>query len=422
MKVLWFTTSPMPEMLGQSPSDHAGTGSWVVALLQALATVPGMNIAVACAGRGLSNTEINVSENIRFYPISQGRAIPIFHFRKPDNDPRYLEACSQIAKKVAPDIIHIHGTERFYGLLGARKLVSAPCVISLQGILQEYSKHHLYFGAVSLGSLLRHPDPLHLLRGSGPVCDYFHICRAAKREVEILKGNRYYMGRTLWDRAHLRAINTNARYFHVPELLRTGFYQKQWNLDSCRRHRVLFTNANTFSRGTEILIEAIAILKRQFLDVTLALAGGVEQLSYGKHLREMITRLGLSNAVEFLGRLNQQQIVDQLCQSHVFAIASYLENSSNSLCEAQLVGLPCVASYVGGTPSLVEGGKTGLLFPSGDAAVLAEQIADVFNNDDLAGRLGNNARESALQRHSPDVVVRTLVNTYNTIISEAGKQ
>lgn len=107
----------------------------------------------------------------------------------------------------------------------------------------------------------------------------------------------------------------------------------------------------------------------------------------------------------------------ELYKAHVFVISSLLENSPNSLCEAQLVGLPCVASYAGGIPSLIEEGQTGLFFPAGDSAVLAERIRQVFMNDHLANTLGSQSRQTALIRHDPESVTRMVVETYETVTS-----
>ena len=90
----------------------------------------------------------------------------------------------------------------------------------------------------------------------------------------------------------------------------------------------------------------------------------------------------------------------ELCRAHVFVISSYIENSPNSLCEAMQVGLPCVATYAGGIPSLVRNGSTGLLFPPGDAPLLAEAIARLFREDHLACRMGRAARIEASERHA----------------------
>ena len=167
-----------------------------------------------------------------------------------------------------------------------------------------------------------------------------------------------------------------------------------------------------------MLLDAVASLRKDFPGVSLALAGGVEDLPYGKRLQRRIALRGLKGAVEFLGLLNEENMTAELCKAHVFVIASLLENSPNSLCEAQMVGLPCVASYCGGIPSFVEEGQTGLLFPAGDAAVLAERIREVFVDDHLARKLGAQAKRTALTRHDPEMVTRTVMKTYATVISE----
>jgi L-malate glycosyltransferase len=419
MKVLWFTNIPMPAMLGVQERDHAGSGSWMVALLKRLARVPDMQIAVACAAPGLAGSEIASSDNLQYYPISQGPAWRLFDFRPPDNDSRHLVACAEVVRRVNPDIIHIHGTERFYGLLGAQNLTTIPLVISLQGLLHEYARLRHYFGVTQFRDIIALQDPVNLFRWMGPFPEYAHFCRAAKRELEILRGNRWFMGRSLWDRAHLMAVNPTARYFHVPEMLRTSFHQSQWDIASCTRHQIIFTNANTFRRGAEMLLDAVTILREDFPGISLALAGGVEELPYGKRLQRRISLLGLNDAVQFLGKLNEKRMTTELCKAHVFVIPSLLENSPNSLCEAQLVGLPCVASYCGGIPSLVEEGQTGLLFTAGDATVLAERIRELFVDDHLARKLGAQARQTALTRHDPETVTRTVMKTYESVIREA---
>ena len=107
----------------------------------------------------------------------------------------------------------------------------------------------------------------------------------------------------------------------------------------------------------------------------------------------------------------------ELANAHVFAIASYIENSPNSLCEAMLLGMPCVASYTGGIPSLITENKDGLFFPIGDAASLADRIRQIFNDDALAERLGHLARKRAVVRHQKDTIIKQLVTTYQEVSS-----
>lgn len=416
MRVLWFTNIPLPAMMGYTNQGHVASGGWMIALLEQLLQVPDIELAVSCVAPGLKEAEIVAAENLRFYPIARGPAWRPFAFTNPDTNPRYLAACAKVVHKVNPDIIHIHGSERFYGLLGARQLTLAPVVISLQGLLHEYVRPRHYFGVTTLRDIIATHDLFHLARWMGPLPAYFQVRRAAQRELEILRGNCWFMGRTDWDRTHLRAVNPKARYFDVPELLRAAFYESSWSLETAQRHRIIFTNADSFHRGVEVLLDALALLKREFSDISLALCGGVEQLPYGKRLQKRIAKLGLQDVVEFLGRVNEIEMAAELKKAHVFVITSLLENSPNSLCEAQLVGLPCIASYVGGIPSLLEEGKTGLFFPPGDAAVLAERIREVFADDYKARALGDQARRIALKRHDRATVTQSVIETYRTII------
>src|SRR5712672_1202486 len=132
----------------------------------------------------------------------------------------------------------------------------------------------------------------------------------------------------------------------------------------------------------------------------------------------MIAENGLSEAVEFLGYLDGPAMAQELCRAHVFATSSYIENSPNSLCEAMQAGLPCVATYAGGIPSLLEDGRTGLLFPPGDAPLLANAILGIFRDDGLAGRLGRAAKLEASARHAPQTVMSQLLNVYRGVASE----
>jgi glycosyltransferase involved in cell wall biosynthesis len=131
----------------------------------------------------------------------------------------------------------------------------------------------------------------------------------------------------------------------------------------------------------------------------------------------MIGASGLSSAVEFLGYVDAHAMANALSLSHVFVIPSYIENSPNSLCEAMQVGVPCVASYAGGIPSLIDDRQTGCLFPTGDAPLLAESILRVFRDDEFASRLGRCARAEASGRHAPARVKSELLAAYRGVLA-----
>lgn len=210
-------------------------------------------------------------------------------------------------------------------------------------------------------------------------------------------------------------MNSETTYHHIDEILRQPFWDSQWCLEKCQRHRILFTNAAHPRKGVDVLLDVIPLLKPKYPDIQVAIAGNISHRSgYGRHIRRKMRSLD-ANVVE-LGALNAKEMAAELVRSHVFVSPSYIDNSPNALCEAQLVGMPVISTYTGGVSSLVENGKTGLFFPTGDKATLAAKLREIFEGDDLARQLCTHAREKARQRHAPESVVSALIQAYENVL------
>jgi glycosyltransferase involved in cell wall biosynthesis len=326
-----------------------------------------------------------------------------------------LQRCADIVREWRPDLVHIHGTERFYGLLSARKMIDTPTVISIQGLLGPYSEWYHYFGNSTLRDIIRMHRWLEIPAKRGQCWAYLDIRKRVKSEREILRGNQFFIGRTAWDHAHVKAMNPQATYFAVGELLRRPFWNSQWRLEECQRYRVIFTNAGHIRKGLEVLLDVIPLLKPDYPDIQVCIAGNISHRSgYGRYIRRKLRSLD-ANVVE-LGALNAKEMAAELVRSHIFVSPSFIDNSPNALCEAQLVGMPVISTYTGGVPSLVDDGKTGLFFPTGDMPTLAARLREVFENDSLAKQLGSRAREVAQTRHAPEDVTGALIRVYRDIL------
>lgn len=415
MKVLWFTNIPMPAMDERMGKTTQGSGYWMTSLLHELSRATNVTIAVAVAWPGADDAHF-VDNGIEYFMIGQPRGTSHLSFREKD-----LKKCRDIIGEWNPDIIHIHGTERYYGLLAAEHSVDVPIVMSIQGLLSQIVPH--YFGRMNLREILSCHKPSQFVRGYGLLFDYFRLKKASVRETAVIRSGNAFLGRTSWDRAHIVSLNSAARYYHVSETMRSMFFEKEWRLTAVQRHSIIFTNARNPLRNVETLLEAVMLLGSRYDDISLMLAGSIDSRNgYGKHLTNLISRYGLKEKVVLLGYLEENQMVEQMLHSHVFCNSSLVENSPNSLCEAQLLGMPCLGSYAGGIPSLIKEGTTGLLFPSTDPAVVADTISRIFSDDDLAESLGINARQVAMQRHDPKVVVNQLVSAYRDIFQSYAEQ
>jgi glycosyltransferase involved in cell wall biosynthesis len=406
MRILHFTNIPLNVEQIRSGGEGLNTsGGWMAALLgQMLKTTDNQ---FACVAFG----------NVQRIQITRGERVESFVLPQ-SSETRGLKMCRDIVEQWNPDLIHIHGTESAFGLLTACGIVKCPTVISLQGLLGSSSEWYRYFGNLSLLNVIRMHRFLELPTFRGHWMGFRKIRKAAKREEKIIKGNQAFIGRTNWGQAYIRALNPSAQYFHGGELLRPAFWKERWELEKVQRYRVIFTNAGHPRKGAEVLLEAVSLLRSDYPNIQVCIAGGISHRSgYGRYLRKRIN--ALNGAAMELGQLDAEQMVAELTKSHVFVSPSYIDNSPNAVCEAQLLGLPVVSTYTGGIPSLIDEGRTGLFFPTGDAPMLAARLRDVFEDDSLAARLSEQGNSAAKLRHDPEVVVNQILSVYNTLVGES---
>ena len=110
-------------------------------------------------------------------------------------------------------------------------------------------------------------------------------------------------------------------------------------------------------------------------------------------------------------------MAERMAQSHVCVIPSFVENGSNALSEAMLVGTPAAVSMSGGMVSMVRDGETALCFPRGDYETMAECIRELFTNELLAEKIAHNAQILARQRHDPQKIANKTMQIYTDVIS-----
>ena len=111
-------------------------------------------------------------------------------------------------------------------------------------------------------------------------------------------------------------------------------------------------------------------------------------------------------------------MVAEYKNSHIFICPSIIENSPNSIGEAQLLGLPCIAAYAGGIPDMVTHGKSGLLYCFEEIEMLACSIKRIFRDGDLALRLSEGGKVAASERHDRVKITETMIAIYNKVLDQ----
>ena len=148
-------------------------------------------------------------------------------------------------------------------------------------------------------------------------------------------------------------------------------------------------------KGIELLLEALAILRRQGLPVSLRAVGGFETADYQREVEGVVRRLGLAGAVTWTGFTTD--VGTELNRMDVFVLPSLFgEGLPMVVLEAMAAGVPVVATRVEGVPEVIRDGCDGLLAQPGNARDLAGAVARMLRGEVNWWQL----RESALERHA----------------------
>jgi glycosyltransferase involved in cell wall biosynthesis len=124
---------------------------------------------------------------------------------------------------------------------------------------------------------------------------------------------------------------------------------------------------------------------------------------------------------EALGFVPHTEVQRLLARTAVVVLPSHREGLPLVLLEALAHGRAVVATPVGGIPSLVEDGATGLLVPPGDAEALRAAIARLLGDKDLRRRLGETGRARVTERCSWERVTNETIAAYEAAISARGR-
>lgn len=246
-----------------------------------------------------------------------------------------------------------------------------------------------------------------------------------ENEKRALQKIRHVIGRTHWDNACTEMINPAAKYHFCNETMRDPFYNGQWTYEGCRKHRIFASSCDYPVKGFHYLLEALAEVRKTYADAILAvpgrsffvtdIKGKLRRGSYQKYLLDLAERYHLENSIEFLGHLGPEQMKQQYLTANAFVLSSTIENSPNSLGEAMLLGVPCVASLVGGVSTMMEHNKEGFIYQSNAPYMLVHYIKKVFSMEEKAEKLGSAARLHAQQTHDPQQNLNCLLGIYEEL-------
>jgi glycosyltransferase involved in cell wall biosynthesis len=419
MKVLWITNILLPDICEYLGKEPPVLGGWMNASLSAIIGIDSsVSIAVASIYDGNKLIEKEI-KGVTYYclPNRNGR-------RPTEYDSNFEIFWLEIKRKLEPDVVHIHGSEFLYGLAYLKTCGNNNAVLSIQGCVSAIRRYAL--GGIEYEDWKKNRsfhNKVKLINPRKQIIDGFD--KMSRSEAEYFMKLNYIIGRTDWDRIHALAINPKLHYFFCNETLRSAFDGPKWDKSKCVQHRIFLSQGSTPIKGLHIVIKALPYVLRYYPDTEVYVAGSSpihtdwkRCSTYGNLLLSLLKETGSVQKVHFTGELDEEGMVKMYLSSSVFVCPSSIENSPNSLGEAQLLGVPCVASYVGGIPNMIEDGKTGLLYRFEEYEMLADKICRIFGDASLMYLLSANSRITAIERHNWKINALQTIGIYSNIIGE----
>jgi glycosyltransferase involved in cell wall biosynthesis len=173
--------------------------------------------------------------------------------------------------------------------------------------------------------------------------------------------------------------------------------------------RLLYAGRLAPEKGVEYLLQACRLIADRGLGFQLRLVGtGPLAESY----RRLAQTLRLQAQVEFVGAVPRQRLGSLYREADIVCVPSISDPLPTVVLEAMAAGCPIVATSVGGIPFMIEDGVTGAIVSPGNAAAMADKIAELAQNRQALVDIGRQAALAAAQRFSWPTVGRQLIGLF----------
>ncbi|GAB3702628.1 hypothetical protein GCM10027592_32230 [Spirosoma flavus] len=383
----------MMNVLWLAPTSHSSKAGhpvpWVTALAKHLLATGNVNLKIVSYNPFIKQDEETILDGINYTFL-----------KVPDDKLDLLRGYSGRIRRVQNylrdvagqyDLMHIHGSEQQYHVMG--NSVSIPKVLSAQGFVTEYYRH-----------LPKRPEYRHL---SWLVAGYY--------EKRYLSNVKHFICRTHWDKSVVQHLQPKAVVHHNWEMIRPEFYQPIVPSKHPDPNALLFVGGNNYIKGIrEALRVTDALQKKRPVRLIVTGPGSKEELL--QLASSLSLRTIRSEDIEHRGMLSAAQLWETYHEAFCLLHPSYIDNSPNSVCEAQLAGLPVVASDVGGVASLVESYKTGIL-TSLQVPEMTQAVERLWDSQLLRDSLAEQARTVSLQRFDQQEITGNTEKIYKEVLA-----
>ena len=324
--------------------------------------------------------------------------------------------CINICRKFRPDVIHAHWPfPHAYIALGAAKLFRIPLVLNFHGAelllirKKKWVKPLLKFAIGQAQAVFANSSFT-----AGKI--------KALRDVDV-EWSPY--GTTLETKAERRETRDGGSLPLAPAADAASATPSSGDTPQRpdphpvnSKFKILFVGRHIERKGIRYLIEAAKYLPRDQFEIRIV---GVGDLT--EQLKKQATAIAASNAAEiiFTGKLSPEALANEYKTANVFTLPAIVDSKGDTeglgvvLIEAMELGLPVVASNVGGIPDVVVDGETGILVPEKDPKALAEAYKRLASDNELVKKLLAGAQKRIGECFNWDRIVERQIAVYEKV-------
>lgn len=315
-----------------------------------------------------------------------GITIKTLYMRRGMPDPRAIFRLASLIRDFRPDILHSHMVHANILARVVRMMTRFPVLVCTAHSIDE-------------GGRIRE----WAYRLTDPLCDI-------TTQVSMAGLRRYIQ---------VKAVPENKILF-IPNGVDTKRFQPNEEARKILRHEFSFTNEFVWLAVGRIeeakdypnMIYAFSLLIKSCPDARLLIAG---QGTYKTNIEQLVEELGLKDFVKFLGI--RSDVPELMNAADAFVMSSLWEGMPMVLLEAAAVGLPIVATDVGGNREVIVDKQSGFLVPSRDSSLLADAMEKVMGlQSDDRKKMGMAGRKYVEEHFSMDRVVELWEELYERLI------
>lgn len=297
-----------------------------------------------------------------------------------------------------PDVVHIHGTGE------------------ISKVIYQAVKHYGIKAILTVHGLL-HVEKANQLRKRFTIKHLYQYVRQSRVEFKTLSSADKIIVDTKYVAKQIELLYNNGKISQLPEMhvIPQGINAAYLSLNSQPQDQlVLSVGAISERKGHLYLLKAFEQVCTTVPTARLAIVGSLADEHYYQQLQQYIAQSPFKERITIHTNLPQEQVFTFYQQAQLFALHSQEESQGIVFAEAMAVGLPVVATKVGGVPYVVEDGKSGLLCQYGDRATMAQMLIQLLTDHKQYDSFVTQAKQMA-KVYNWENIAKGIEELYNSL-------